>query len=436
MRILIVSSFFPPLNSIASLRPYSWARYWSQAGHDVSVLKPHQLQDAATAQEYSSDGFHIIETPPLPWIQRLKRDYGQQVKSDDKVSTTSQIKQWIFTRLNNFRQYHGIFASCHMPDITDFWVPKALQAIKTYPCWDIVISTAPPFPVHRLGYEIKRRGMAKHWIADYRDLITESPIAPGLFPFSWIERRLEKRYMDVLDGVVTVSDGLKHSLNRLYPHANISVVENGFEPNLYDKLPAEPFFPDSEKYRIVYLGVIYPKQRDPSPLFQAIREISQCDEDKDLLNRLEVIFYGPEMGDLQHLISKYDVAQWVRYGGFVNHSTSLRIQRDANALLFLSWATKGIEGILTGKIFEYLASRTSILAVGGQTTGAAERLIEEAQCGHVLGDDVAHIKHHLKTVLAQTHWEQTSTNNTTILNRYTRETQATKLLEFMTALSR
>ena len=38
MKILIVSTYFPPANSIASLRPYSWAKWWSRAGHDITVL--------------------------------------------------------------------------------------------------------------------------------------------------------------------------------------------------------------------------------------------------------------------------------------------------------------------------------------------------------------------------------------------------------------
>lgn len=38
MRILIVSTFFPPENSIASFRPYSWAKWWSRAGHEVTVV--------------------------------------------------------------------------------------------------------------------------------------------------------------------------------------------------------------------------------------------------------------------------------------------------------------------------------------------------------------------------------------------------------------
>jgi hypothetical protein len=38
MKILIISTFFPPQNSVASLRGYSFAKYWTELGHKVTVL--------------------------------------------------------------------------------------------------------------------------------------------------------------------------------------------------------------------------------------------------------------------------------------------------------------------------------------------------------------------------------------------------------------
>ena len=38
LKILIISAFFPPQNSIGGQRPYSFAKYWSRMGHSVDVL--------------------------------------------------------------------------------------------------------------------------------------------------------------------------------------------------------------------------------------------------------------------------------------------------------------------------------------------------------------------------------------------------------------
>ena len=37
-KILIITHYFPPINAIASHRPYSWAKYWSRMGHNITVL--------------------------------------------------------------------------------------------------------------------------------------------------------------------------------------------------------------------------------------------------------------------------------------------------------------------------------------------------------------------------------------------------------------
>ena len=65
MKILIVSYYFPPQNSIASLRPYSWAKWWSRAGHDVTVLT---IEKKILKNNLNLDCsmFKLIEVPHTP----------------------------------------------------------------------------------------------------------------------------------------------------------------------------------------------------------------------------------------------------------------------------------------------------------------------------------------------------------------------------------
>ncbi|MFM8917928.1 MAG: hypothetical protein ACKOGP_09325, partial [Bacteroidota bacterium] len=61
MRILIISTFFPPQNSIASHRPYSWAKYWSKAGHEVVVLTTPKKKNSNQTIDTSQGGFQVVE---------------------------------------------------------------------------------------------------------------------------------------------------------------------------------------------------------------------------------------------------------------------------------------------------------------------------------------------------------------------------------------
>jgi hypothetical protein len=69
--------------------------------------------------------------------------------------------------------------------------------------------------------------------------------------------------------------------------------------------------------------------------------------------------------------------------GFVPYAKSLAAQRHAAALLFVDWMDPRAEGILTGKLFEYLASGRPIFCLGNRADTEAARVVREAHAGTV-----------------------------------------------------
>ena len=86
-------------------------------------------------------------------------------------------------------------------------------------------------------------------------------------------------------------------------------------------------------------------------------------------------------------------------GNFSSRSRSLELQRDSEALLLLIPESGGRgKGVLTGKIFEYLAAERPILAVV-PPDGAAARLIHETGAGVVVApDDVDGMERELRAL--------------------------------------
>lgn len=425
MRILIVSTFFPPLNSIASLRPYSWAKHWTLAGHEVTVLTVKQDVDPAVALDLSNSGYQVIEVPLPAFLNKLKQGYGQESASPTKGP--SLIKRLVTRVFNWLRFRAGVLNACRFPDFTHFWKKPALKAVEGLPAWDLVISTAGPYTVHLVAAEVKRRGQAQQWIADYRDGWTLNALYKGLFPLNLWERWLEARLLKRADLVTAISDPMSQEMRKKFGLANVQTVANGFDPEDLQKLSEEDVFPKDGRYRIVHTGTIYLGKRDPTPLFQAIAALAKSTE-AHLLERLEVLFVGPRQANLAELIDTYHVSKWVRMTGFVSREKALMMQRDAQALLFLAWNDPQVDGILTGKLFEYLYSGTPILSVGGSYLDESQRLILEAKAGQVL-ESVDAIQNFLKKALT-TDLENPSVDPQ-ILQRYDRKQLAFKLLEMV-----
>lgn len=419
-RILIVSTFFPPLNSVASLRPYSWAKYWTEAGHAVDVLTTEKPDNLPAPLPYSTQGFNVIAAPMPRLLNLLKAGYQTNQPGHEKSKSFS-FKTPLVRAFNYLRFKKGIFNSCRMPDFSDFWILPALKALKKQE-WDVVVSTAGPYSVHLIAECLKRRGQTSRWIADYRDTWSDSCVYPGLFPFNWVEKKLEKKLLQQADAITTVSDFFTHSLGCKHGSYKVHTIENGFDLEDLKKLDPAPFFPLDGMFRIVHTGSLYLGKRDPSPLFQAISELRE----EPALNKLEVLFVGANQANLQELIDRYQVGKWVKVRGLVSREDALRMQRDARALLFLPWNDLTVDGVMTGKLFEYLCSGTPILAVGASEREASQQLILDAKCGEAF-HSASSIKTYLQHALLQINKTKTMLDPA-LAAKYDRKALAHKLL--------
>lgn len=428
MKILIVADYFPPQNSIASLRPYTWAKYWSLMGHEVIVLTTKKNKhDNDLKLDCSS--FRVIEIENS-LKKRLKFFFHRKsvnASSNQTIETNSNyIKKYVKNKIVSFIEKRGIFSTARMPDFNDFIIQKAYDAVKNE-TFDLVISTAGPYSEHLIAKKLKNMNIAQFWVADYRDLWTQNHIFKGMFPFTIFEEYLESKVNKCADIITTVSLPLAMQIKDKYQLDKVEVIENGFDVDDLKNISEEPFWTD-QKVRLVYTGVIYDGKRDPSPLFQAIHEISNSDK-KNLLNKLEVIFIGNNQALIDSLIAKFNVELWVMYKGFLCREDSLRMQRDAHALIFLEFEGNGVDGILTGKLFEYLYSGTEILGIGITNRSSAGKLIAESGHGINFGKDSYSLKNYLIEIL--TNNNKKITKNWKIIDKYSRKKQAELLLDLV-----
>lgn len=410
MRILILTTFFPPENSIASHRPYSWARYWSEQGHAVTV--------ATTPKGSVERNFELIEVPMPVIVGAMKVHY------QGAVANPPYWKKALLAPYHYLRHKRGILNACRMPDFTDLWVRPLVNRLAREKEWDCAVSTAGPYAVHIAAERLKKMGLVKHWAADFRDLWSDNHAYPGIFPFTAVEKWLEKRLLKNADLISTVSESWGQKLEDQHGNDKVVVIENGFEPEDLLKISSKPFFPLDGKVRIAHTGMVYPEKQTLPLFFEALAAFPQK-------RKFECCFAGPQLEGVEKLVSKYQLEGIVKTMGNLPRSEALAMQRDATALLFFPWneTTGSGRGLVSGKIYEYLYAQKPIFALsdGKQEVQAAEQLIKASRGGTILTSPSA-VAEALKGLLEKRAY---TTASSAFLEQYSRKALALKLLKHL-----
>ena len=422
MRILITTVFFPPQNAIASQRPYVWAREWARAGHDVTVLTIGKDTGKGDLSPQSFDGFRVIATSPGFVISKLR------ARKKKPTAASGEVGRGNLNRLKRWLKYRGLLSSVRLPDIFDFWVPEARKVLREDLAelkFDYIVSTFGPPASLRVGHAAKKQNAKAKWIVDFRDLWSENHVYRGFWPLTYFEKFLERFYLSKADGVVTVSEALARTLREKAPTKPVHVFENGFDPDeMRERIP----YQDGGNIRLVYTGSLHPIQRNPEPLFQALAKLST-----EHRRKFEVIFAGANADFLFSLVNKYSLAEVVQFAGSLDRKASLKLQANASVLLFFEFQhPTAVDGVLTGKLFEYLATGRPIWAIGIDSFTTVGQLIEKNQVGNAFGQDVDALRTSLEK-LAQTAPAKSRDvdNENDLIHKFDRKKTALKMLSWM-----
>jgi hypothetical protein len=396
LKILIIARYYPPYASIASLRPYSWSKYWALEGHEIHVLT-YPEESGGNSNSLVVPENVTVHRPVNVFVEFIKQRMGIKVNDEPQNSSVSNsgLLQAVARKCINFlsRRLHD----SRIPNIHDLWYFSAIKAVR-YEQWDVVISTFAPPVTHLVARTLKKRGLTRYWCADFRDLWIDHSIAHGMFPFTYIEKYLERSVCLTADMVTVVSRPLADTLIGKYGKISVEVVSNGFDSDDLETLPKEKYF-DPSQITLLYTGTLYKGKRDPEPLFVAVKSLLNEAEFQTAMKRLRIVIAGSSFFSLVKLISSYGLDGNVDFVGQVDRKTALHMQRDADILLFLENDNDCRNGVMTGKIFEYLFSGTKIWGIGVSDDSSPGRLIVDSGAGCNFGTDVDAIVSSLKDLI-------------------------------------
>ncbi len=369
MKVLIITYYWPPAGGSGVQRWLKFVKYLQNFDIEpivYTVDNPQYPKEDKTLINEIPNNIKVLKQPIWePTDLLFWKKNNQQKKGVSNISKGGFLS---FIRGNFF-----------IPDPKVFWVNpsvKYLQKIIDSYKIDVIISTGPPHSMHLIAQKLHQKNNLK-WIADFRDPWSNLYYNKDFNQLSFAKNKnikLEKSVLKNADCILTVSDTLKKEF--LKTAKRVEVITNGFD----DEVVTKNIIRLDKKFTISYIGLL-PKQSNPTVLFKVLEKLSL--QDSSFKNDLQINFIGDIVDDVKQDIQRFNLSENTKFLGYLPHHKAIKYQKKSQILLLLIPNVLNNEGILTGKLFEYLTAKRPILAIGPEK-GDLASILEETNAGKVV----------------------------------------------------
>ena len=350
-RVLMVAYHFPPLaGGSGILRTLGFARHLPDCGWQPLVLSP----------------------APLAYAQKGVSQLAQ-------IGERATVRRTLALDAARHFSIGGRYPRClALPDRWSSWwlsaVPAGLRMIREYRP-DAIWSTYPIATAHLIALTLQKvSGLP--WIADQRDpmLDDSDPLAP--YPsearlhrmHAWIEQRIAARSAAIVCTTPGAIDAHRRRLAQV-GRERFHLIENGYDEDGHDGNPAHTGH--RSRFLLLHSGVIYPSERDPQALFEALAKLRH-DGVLHARNFQLVLRATGHDAWLACLLVKYGILDLVRLEPLQPHGAALQEMLAADGLLLLQAANCNAQ--IPAKLYEYLRCRRPILALTDLAGDSAAKL--------------------------------------------------------------
>ncbi len=417
-KVLIITYYWPPSGGAGVQRTLKFVKYLPEFGIEPVLLTvdpsvaSYPVKDESLTAEVPSR-LEIIRTRSFEPLNFLARIAGKDKVPHGGFSNTAK---------GSFSQkaLRWIRGNFFIPDARVGWVMHAVKAaisiIEKDSSIDTVYISSPPHSSQLIGFQLRVRFPKIRWIADLRDPWTKIYYYPELLHTGMAkkaDKALERKVLSTCDHAVVVSKYIRNEFAELgeVSTGKIAVIPNGYDEN--DFAPASDQI--SDRFTITYTGTLA-ESYNPESLFSSLSNLVKITG----LNKLRLRFVGTMPPSVRGMLGKYGLESCCEFIAYVPHAEAIRYMQESHINLLMIPDSPGAEGILTGKLFEYLGAARPILGVG-PADGDAAAIVKECAAGEFFSRSQSeHITNWLLIYFRQ--WKEGAeiVNTSTIHHKYRR----------------
>ena len=402
-KVLILTYYWAPaggsgvqrfLKFVKYLRAFGWEPViYTAKDAEYPVLDPSMEKDVP-------DNLEVLRTKIREPYSFYKFFVGQ--KQSEKMNPAFFTEKKKNTLAENISVW--IRGNFFIPDARMFWIKPSVKYLEKYlkeNKVDAIISTGPPHSVHRIALHLHRK-LNIPWLADFRDPWTSIDFYHELKLTKRADakhHRMEAEVLREADAVTVIGYTMGEEMKKLV-NRNYDVITNGFDDeDAVVGLPAVVVLPTNntadvgvvtnipiqldKKFSIAHIGTMV-RARNAPELWSALKDL--LIEIPDLKNDLEIKLVGKVDLNVKNSLDENGLTPFTNFVSYLQHDDVIKTQASSQVLLLMVNRTPTAKGIITGKVFEYLASGRPIVCIGPHD-GDAARVLKEAQTGFMVGFD-------------------------------------------------
>ena len=367
-KVLIITYYWPPSGGAGVQRWLKFSKYLPEFGWQPVILTVDPEYAAYPVTDYSlvaglPESVKVYTTPALNYFSFYKKNKSNIPSAGfaNNLDNTFKGKFLRFVRGNFF-----------LPDPRRGWnryaFKKACQLIELEGIRN-VITTSPPHSTQLIGLKLKKKFPSIKWTADLRDPWTDIYYYKQFYPTilsKAIDLRFEKDVLRNADKIFTVGPSLKTLFSSKIKGSEdkIEVITNGFDESDFKGISRQK----PSRFTITYVGTlsdIYPVEG----LIPAVNSL-------DLILR----FVGTISEKTRKMLEDNIPANSLEILPYVTHEESIKFIMNSSLLLLIIPLHQSNKSIITGKLFEYMATGLPILCLG-PVDGDAAQIIKKCRAG-------------------------------------------------------
>ncbi|GAB4172583.1 MAG: glycosyltransferase family 4 protein [Calditrichia bacterium] len=363
--VLIITYYWPPASGPGVQRVLKFTKYLSKIGWKPVILTVQNGEYPATDPSLLNEipaGIPVYKTKIFEPTVFYKKIAGLPQHQPIPVAVLSEESKGLGKKIGNW-----IRANIFIPDakvgLALSRLHFAAQIIQEHNI-GIIFSSSPPPSVHLLASRIARKFQLP-WVADFRDPWTNIHYYQHVHRCGLSKKIDEKLETSVLNKASAITSVSKSDLendfkSKRHNKQNMFYLPNGFDPEDFSEILEQKMdFPS--KFVLTHIGIIG-KERIPYRFIEFLGE--KILENPEVKQSLELRFIGKISDEMVDLLKDADLWNNTQYPGYLSHKEAIRQSMESYALLLLITNVKGNEGIVPGKVFEYMAYRKPIISFG------------------------------------------------------------------------